>query len=1082
MICVLTMLLTSCDVLTGIIGGEEPDSENTPAVCADNDGDHICDECKEKLTKCEDANNDHKCELCGAVLGECVDSNKDHKCDECTKVLSECTDTDKNHACDICGGVTSECVDSDKDHECDECTKVISVCREGDGHKCIDCGATMSVCADNNSDHKCDGCEKSLSDCYEGTVTDHRCELCDTVISECYDGNGDHECDVCKGATSSCTDENRDHFCELCSERLSECSDATSDHKCDVCATALSECNDENNDHYCDICKIKLTNCADNDSNHKCDACEQTLSVCLDNDNDHECDVCSLTLSYCKDTSPIDHKCDICATTLSECTYESRVCTVCGDTTLYKHVVIVGVDGAGGFFKDTDTPNMDAIFADGAITYTGITESPSISAECWASLLHGVNASVHGVTASSPTAFPQDSPFPSFLRVIRENDPSAVLGSYTTWNTINNLIVEDGIGVTKVGWSGTDADLTEKICTYVKSSAPTTLFIQFDNVDAAGHSFGFGSKEHLDKITETDALIGRIYDSYAEKGILDDTLFVVTTDHGGTLVPSGSYLGNHGGETPEEKHITFAAKGKTVVKGGTIEGFEIRDTAAIVLYALGYEQPETWTARVPSGLFEGVTAGERPTWSAPDVNATPKPDDDGYVTNYITDKELITYLTFDETCEDVCGTSTTVNKTITYQEGYFGKAASLNAGYITLDDFAMGADSFTVTMWVKTNGIKGDPVLLGNKDWKDSGTNPGIIIALHDPVAGYKENEYFIANLADGTNRIDLRPDLPLDFKDGFFHVTVIFDREASKLHVAFNFTVVATMDIPDTLKNATAESLMPMNLGQDGTGAYTSALNATVDEFMIFGGAFTGDNLTALKEYYGQRVEEAPDVSESVSKDLIAHLTFDGNITDSTGNYETVANKSTSYGEGYSGNAMALNGSSVTVKDLELGTNSVTFSAWVKVTGMNGNDPVLFANKDWNSGNNPGLLVCLHANGTLIVNFSDGTAANRVDLKPTYPTDMLNRWMHILVVIDREAGEMRVSFDFGDFVSISLQEKNASTSLDGAYDFVIGQDGTTTYKDGGNVYLKGYIDDFMIFDGAFNENDLDELKEYYNK
>ena len=78
--------------------------------------------------------------------------------------------------------------------------------------------------------------------------------------------------------------------------------------------------------------------------------------------------------------------------------------------------------------------------------------------------MHGVDASVHGVTASSASSYPIDSPFPSFFRVIRENNPSAVLGSYTTWQTINNLIVEDGIGVTKVGWSGTDADLTAKIC------------------------------------------------------------------------------------------------------------------------------------------------------------------------------------------------------------------------------------------------------------------------------------------------------------------------------------------------------------------------------------------------------------------------------------------------------------------------------------------------------------------------------------------------------------------------------------------------------------------------------------------
>ena len=1060
---VLAMLLSSCDLLNNLIG-KSP--EEVHDYCLDENADHLCDNG-------------------GEMLSECADYGGDHKCDVCQRVLTTCTEGE-NHCCMSCGAIMSACVDNDRNHGCDVCNKPLGKCADGDNnHKCDVCDKPLSDCADTNLNHECDLCKEILSECEDGN-SDHKCDLCGKVCSECTDETSDHKCDICGADLGDCYDDDKNHFCDVCGATLSTCFDNDLDHKCDVCKKAISECADENDDHFCDICKTKITNCTDLDSNHICEVCGQTLSVCSDESGDHKCDVCFITVSTCKDESVLDHKCDVCEVVLSECEYVDRVCTHCGKSTFYKHVVIIGVDGAGSFFKDTDTPNMDRIFADGAITYTGITETPSISAECWASLMHGVNASVHGISASITNSYPLDSEYPSFFRVIRENDSSAVLGSYTTWQTINNIIVEDGLGISKVGWSGTDADLTVKICQYVKSSAPTALYVQFDNVDAAGHNNGFGSSAHLSKITETDALIGQIYDAYTERGIIDDTLFIVTTDHGGTQVPSGSYLGNHGGETAEEKEITFAAKGKTVVKGGTIEDFEIRDTAAIVLYALGYEdaQPDTWTARVPSGLFEGVTATDRPVWEKPDANATPKPGDDGYVTNYITDKSLIAYLPFDGSCDDVCGTSTTVNKTITYQEGYFGKGASLNAGYVTLNDFKVGADSFTVTMWVKTSGIKGDPVLLGNKNWKDSGLNPGIILALHDPVAGYKENNYFIANFADGATRVDLRPDLPLDFKDGYFHVAVIFDRENGKLSVVFNFTEVSTMDIPASLKDATAESLLPLNVGQDGTGGYTSTLNATVDELMIFDGAFTSENLAALASYYAQReeVEDTPDVGDSVTKEIITHLTFDRTTADATGNYSTTPTKSPIYGAGYVCDAMQLNGNSVTVNDLKLGTGSITFSTWVYISGTNGGDPALFGNKDWDSGNNAGILVCPHTNGTLIVNFSDGTSSGRVDLKPAYPTDMLNRWMHILVVIDKEAAQMRVSFDFGDFISVSLGEKHENTSLDGNYDLVIGQDGTTSYKTGGNVYLKGYVDDFIIFSGAFDASDVKALEEYYNQ
>ena len=45
----------------------------------------------------------------------------------------------------------------------------------------------------------------------------------------------------------------------------------------------------------------------------------------------------------------------------------------------YKHVVIVGVDGAGAFFKDTPTPRCDEIFAGQATTYRSKTSFPTIS-------------------------------------------------------------------------------------------------------------------------------------------------------------------------------------------------------------------------------------------------------------------------------------------------------------------------------------------------------------------------------------------------------------------------------------------------------------------------------------------------------------------------------------------------------------------------------------------------------------------------------------------------------------------------------------------------------------------------------
>jgi hypothetical protein len=185
------------------------------------------------------------------------------------------------------------------------------------------------------------------------------------------------------------------------------------------------------------------------------------------------------------------------------------------------------------------------------------------------------------------------------------------------------------------------------------------MFVQFDEVDGAGHGSGYGSETHFEAITRIDGYIGQIYDAYVDKGIIDETLFIVTADHGGT--PGGS----HGGWTDAEKYIMFAAAGKTVVEGGTIQDAEIRDTAAIVLHALGLsdQQPDTWTARVPGDLFVGVDAVERPVYIPSagtesdryhETVPTPSKDSGKHVTDFV-DNDLSVYLPFDGNAEDQCG-------------------------------------------------------------------------------------------------------------------------------------------------------------------------------------------------------------------------------------------------------------------------------------------------------------------------------------------------------------------------------------------------------------------------------------------
>lgn len=290
----------------------------------------------------------------------------------------------------------------------------------------------------------------------------------------------------------------------------------------------------------------------------------------------------------------------------------------------YNHVVVVGVDGAGSWFQTADTPNFDRIFQNGAVIFRALASNPTISAECWGSMLLGVGPEIHKLTNDivSHQPYPVDSPFPSLFRRIRAALPDAVLGSFCDWDPITAGIVEQNLGVSHD--TADDTKLTPVICDYIRREKPTFLFIQFDSVDGAGHSHGYGTPNYLQRLHEVDALIADVHQAVCDAGMANDTLFTVIADHGG-------HGTGHGGWTDEEKYVTFAATGKTV-QPGTIDRMNIRDLAAVVLYALGIDRPaideQGWTSQIPEGLFSDRTIApyrdlSHLTGAAPRVSKTP---------------------------------------------------------------------------------------------------------------------------------------------------------------------------------------------------------------------------------------------------------------------------------------------------------------------------------------------------------------------------------------------------------------------------------------------------------------------------
>ncbi len=280
----------------------------------------------------------------------------------------------------------------------------------------------------------------------------------------------------------------------------------------------------------------------------------------------------------------------------------------------YKHVFIIGIDGAGGFFDRADTPEFDRIFANGARTLTAEAETVTVSAQNWGAILCGVSCFTHGISNGDAAEKERsgDVEYPTVFSLARKAFPDAELASFVNWEPINHGIIENDVGVIKEHRDSDEA-VTDAICDYFNNGgAPTLFFVQLDSVDGAGHGYGCNSAEYLEQIHVVDGHLGRIYDAIAANGLMEDGLFIVTTDHGHT--PEGG----HGGITQTEREVTVAAAGKTIAAGGALDAeTRNRDVAAIALYALGLDRPAHMTARIPANLFTGVDGEERPMGKEP---------------------------------------------------------------------------------------------------------------------------------------------------------------------------------------------------------------------------------------------------------------------------------------------------------------------------------------------------------------------------------------------------------------------------------------------------------------------------------
>lgn len=510
----------------------------------------------------------------------------------------------------------------------------------------------------------------------------------------------------------------------------------------------------------------------------------------------------------------------------------------------YKRVVLIGFDGAGTFFREADTPNIDKILQNGSRTYNAITSFPSISAESWGAMLHGVTPECHKMTNSTVgiQRFDPNSPYPSIFRLVKENYPDAKLVSFSVWSPINYGIIEEGLDVYK--HSAHDDIMTIDAVEYIMKNDFDLMFFQFDSTDGAGHQNGYGSPKHLEQISIVDGYVGQIYDALEKRGMAEDTLFIISADHGGT--PGGV----HGGASDAEMYIMIGVAGKTVIKGNMLNdnGISVRDIAAIVLYAFGIECPDTYQAMVPDNLFEGFvpqkTKIERvvPVWK--EYNA-PLIENETSLDELIANGKLRTVLHFDGNVNDATDRYANITEggKLAYVDGVIGKAVDLSNGYVNLDKYKIGLDNVSFAFWFKFNGAKQETSIISNRNSNVNGSN-GFSFTIDD------KGVNFVYGNGSMECRCLYNYPYPEDFVGEWKHVVFTVNHRAQSIIVYYDFKKCDDQLIHSDFANVTFDAL-DVCIGQNGSCNEPTHLNALMDEMLIFNGALNQDDVNKLKEMH---------------------------------------------------------------------------------------------------------------------------------------------------------------------------------------------------------------------------------------
>lgn len=241
------------------------------------------------------------------------------------------------------------------------------------------------------------------------------------------------------------------------------------------------------------------------------------------------------------------------------------------------HVFIISIDGGKpDVIRKSQMPTLLGLLPEAATTWKARTVEPNVTLPSHTSMLTGVGPKTHKITWNSWEPSKGVVRFQTiFAKAKAAGLTTAIFAAKEKFRHLNAPQSLDVFAL-----PGGSPGVSQEAARYIIESKPNLAFMHLPEADSTGHKYGWGSSKQKSALRTVDAAIANIVTAVAEAGIANESVIIITADHGGLGL-------THGLSIAANYTIPWIAFGAGVVKGKSLpSGIRTVDTAATALWLL----------------------------------------------------------------------------------------------------------------------------------------------------------------------------------------------------------------------------------------------------------------------------------------------------------------------------------------------------------------------------------------------------------------------------------------------------------------------------------------------------------------